>query len=133
MNAGEILNSKKLKRTKCREGIIDLILNAKSALSEHEIREQLKDAFDRTTFYRSFRTLEEHHIIHKIVVDNHVVRYALDDSLGKHHDHVHFFCDECQSVKCIDSVPVQAFDLPHGFTSKETEVIIKGTCPDCKE
>ena len=58
----EILNKHNLKRTSCREGIIQVIINANSALSENEIRERLEGTYDRTTFYRSFKTLEEYNI-----------------------------------------------------------------------
>jgi Fur family ferric uptake transcriptional regulator len=76
----EILNNHNLKRTSCREGIIEVIMTAKQALSENEIRERLVGIYDRTTFYRSFKTLEEHNIIHKIVLDNQLVKYALDNT-----------------------------------------------------
>ena len=79
MKAVDILNHHNLKRTSCREGIIEVVMAAKQALSENEIRERLAGNYDRTTFYRSFKTLEEHKIIHKIVVDNQLVKYALDN------------------------------------------------------
>ncbi|NLF42620.1 MAG: hypothetical protein GX587_07990 [Bacteroidales bacterium] len=57
MKALEILNNHNLKRTSCREGIIEVVMEAKQALSENEIRERLIGNYDRTTFYRSFKTL----------------------------------------------------------------------------
>ena len=63
----DILNNHNLKRTSCREGILEVVMAANQALSENEIKEQLAGNYDRTTFYRSFKTLEEHRIIHKIV------------------------------------------------------------------
>lgn len=133
MKAIEILNKHQLKRTSCREGIIGIVMEANSALSENEIRERLAGHYDRTTFYRSFKTLIEHKILHKIVVDNQLVKYALVDEM-KHHDaHAHFYCNECQEVKCIDNVPVQPIELPEGYSNHETEVLIKGTCAICKD
>lgn len=132
MNAIEILEKHKLKRTSCRVGIIDVIIKAKQALSENEIREQMSGIYNRTTFYRSFITLEKHKIIHKIVVDNQLVKYALEDSLCDNEMHAHFYCNKCETVKCID-VPVQRYNLPDGFSDVETEVLIKGTCVKCEE
>lgn len=132
MKAVDILNTNKLKRTSCREGIIEIVMNAGQALSENEIRERLAGNYDRTTFYRSFKTLEEHHIIHKIVVDNQLVKYALDNSVTKKYEHAHFYCGKCNTVRCLDDVPVQNYQLPKGYSNKETEVIIKGTCPSCE-
>ncbi len=132
MNAIDILNKNNLKRTRCREGIIDVVMTANEALSEHEIRERLAGNYDRTTFYRSFKTLEEHKIIHKIVVDNQLVKYALDSKITHKDEHAHFYCNECHIVKCMDDIPVQKYQLPKGYSDVETEVLIKGTCTNCQ-
>jgi len=101
MNSIEVLNSHNLKRTSCREGIIDVMLTAKEALSENEIRDKLLGNYDRTTFYRSFKTLEEHHILHRIVVDNLKVKYAVNPALTGAQAHAHFYCKECNTVLCL--------------------------------
>ncbi len=132
MKAIEVLYSRQLKRTSCREGIIDVMMNAGRALSENEIRERLPGNYDRTTFYRSFITLEEHKIIHKIIIDNQLSKYSLDNSVTHKNEHAHFYCNNCHAVTCLDAVPVQDVQLPEGFTIAEKEILIKGTCPDCK-
>ena len=132
MKATEILNKHKLKRTSCREGIINVVLVANKALSENEIREKLVGNYDRTTFYRSFKTLVEHSILHKITVDNQLVKYAIVNEVDQTHNHAHFYCNECQTVKCMDAVPVKQYQLPDGYSDEETEVLIKGTCAICK-
>ncbi|HOL99119.1 MAG: transcriptional repressor [Bacteroidales bacterium] len=133
MKAVEVLNHHHLKRTSCREGIIEVVMNAKQALSENEIRERLSGKYDRTTFYRSFKTLEEHKIIHKIVVDNQLVKYALDNSVTHKDEHVHFYCIKCNSVKCMDNIPIKKYQLPHGYSEIGIEVLIKGICENCKK
>ncbi|MGD2035329.1 MAG: transcriptional repressor [Bacteroidales bacterium] len=132
MEAVEILNSNNLRRTSCREGIIEVVMSANQALSENEIRERSAGNFDRTTFYRSFKTLVEHKILHKIVVGNQLVKYALDNTVTHKDEHAHFYCNECRTVKCLETVPVQKFQLPDGYSENETEVLIKGTCAICK-
>lgn len=133
MEAVDILYSHNLKRTSCREGIIEVVMAADQALSENEIRERLVGNYDRTTFYRSFKTLEEYKIIHKIVVDNQLVKYALDNAITHKNEHLHFYCNACHVVQCLESVPVQRYQLPEGYTEDETEIIIKGTCSTCKK
>jgi len=133
MDAHNILNNHHLKRTSCREGIINIVMTANQALSENEIRNRLEGNYDRTTFYRSFKTLEEKNILHKIVVDNQLVKYALDNSVTHNKEHAHFYCNKCNTVKCLDNVPVQHYQLPDGFSDMETEVLIKGLCSDCKD
>jgi Fur family ferric uptake transcriptional regulator len=130
MDAKKILQNNNLKRTSCREGIINVVMSANHALSENEIRERLPGNYDRTTFYRSFKTLEQHNIIHRIVVDNQLVRYAIDNSINRKDEHIHFYCNKCNIVKCID-VSIQKYSLPEGYKQAETEVVIKGICSDC--
>ncbi len=132
MKPVEVLNSHNLKRTSCREGIIEAIMSANQALSENEIREQLSGNYDRTTFYRSFKTLEEHKIVHKIVVDNQIVKYALDNSITRKKEHAHFYCNDCHVLQCLESIAVQEIQLPEGYTEVETEILIKGRCAFCK-
>lgn len=132
MKAVEILSKHNLKRTSCREGIIEVIIKAKQALSENEIRERLAGNYDRTTFYRSFKTLMEHKIIHKIVVDNQLVKYALNNTVTHKDKHAHFYCNECKTVKCLENAPVTKYPLPYGYSDIETDVLIKGICANCK-
>lgn len=132
MKAADILNDHNLKRTSCREGIIDIVIAANQALSENEIREQLAASYDRTTFYRSFKTLEEHKILHKIVVGDQPVKYALDNRVTNKDEHAHFYCSECHTVRCMENIPVQKYQLPEGYSDIETEVLIKGICASCK-
>ncbi len=133
MKPVEVLNSHNLKRTSCREGIIEVLMSIDKALSEEEIRELLHGNYDRTTFYRSFKTLEEHKIIHKIIIDNQLVKYALDNSITNKKEHVHFYCKKCNTVQCLEEVPFQKYQLPKGYSQIETEVIIKGTCSYCQK
>lgn len=132
MKAIDILKNLNLKRTSCREGIIEVVLAANEALSENEIRERLARNYDRATFYRSFKILIEHKIIHKIVVNNQLVKYALDNTVTHKNKHAHFYCNECNALKCMENVPVQKYQLPEGFADIETEVLIKGICANCR-
>lgn len=128
--AHEILRHHSLKCTSCRKGILTLMLEAEHALSEHEIRNRLASTYDRTTFYRSFKTLLESGIIHKIVLDSQKVLYAIarrDYSKG----HAHFHCNECNSVRCLKTNGLQLVELPLGYHAVESEIILHGTCNVC--
>lgn len=132
MNSLEILKSYHLKRTACREGILSLIIESSEALSEEEIKQRLNGNFDRTTFYRSFKTLEDSGIIHKIIVDDQHVKYGFSDSRNVQMPHIHFYCKQCGKVFCME----QDFTLPKlpvGFSTEDAEVIIKGNCKTCQQ
>jgi Fur family transcriptional regulator, ferric uptake regulator len=132
MKAVDVLYSHNLKRTSCREGIIEVMMASENALSENEIRQKLAGNYDRTTFYRSFKTLEKHKIIHRIVIDNLMIKYAFAVQASQNKDHAHFFCNNCQTLLCMEIAPAKELQLPAGFKETEKEILIKGTCATCK-
>jgi Fur family ferric uptake transcriptional regulator len=131
MKAKEILQKHNLVRTSCRQSIIDTISKCGHAISEDEIKHRVEATYDRTTFYRSLKTLIENNIIHKIVVDNQVVKYALTEgkTIGK--DHIHFYCNECETVMCMPETKINLPSLPEGYRHLESELVIKGYCKKC--
>jgi Fur family ferric uptake transcriptional regulator len=131
MDTREILQKHKLVRTSCRQSIIGAILNAGSAISEDEIKSKVEGTYDRTTFYRTFKTLIENGIIHKIVVDNHLVKYALSADNNHENRHIHFYCNQCGMVECIEAAKIVIPELPDGYKNVETELIVKGFCNRC--
>ncbi len=131
MEPDKILHQHKLKRTGCREGILEVISEAGHPLSENEIRGRLTENFDRTTFYRSFKTLLDNNILHKIVVDNQLIKYALGKSAGNTINHAHFYCSSCNALECLEPVPLKLPGIPEGYLVQETEIIIKGLCSQC--
>ncbi len=131
MKPVDLLYSNNLKRTSCREGIIEVIQSSETALSEEDIRRKLSGNYDRSTFYRSFKTLEEHNVIHKIQIDSQVIKYALADKGADQKEHAHFYCKECHAVRCLDTPTVSFAWLPEGYTSEEAVVIVKGICSVC--
>lgn len=132
MNAKYILQLHNLKRTGCREGILDIIIKASNPLSENEIRDRLPVNFDRTTFYRSFKTLLEHNILHKIVIDNQLIKFGIGYSDSDDFNHAHFFCISCKNVQCLEPVNIKIPMLPQGYQVQEIEIILKGLCPHCQ-
>lgn len=130
-NTREILQKHNLVRTICRQSIIGAILDAGTAVSEEEIKGKVEGSYDRTTFYRTFKTLIENGIIHKIVVDNHLVKYALSEPEKEDAEHIHFYCNDCGQVKCIEGEHVPQVVLPVGFKPVQTDLIVKGLCDKC--
>ncbi len=104
------------------------------ALSENEIKGKFLDLFDRVTFYRTLITLEESEIIHKIVLNDNLVKYALN----KHHHvignlHSHFHCNGCDDVICLEGKTKFDVELPVDFVQKEVFVLIEGVCASCNK
>ncbi len=130
MTAEEILKAHKLKGTGCRKHIINELLATEKALSEHEIKSVFPDLFDRVTFYRSIRTLEDAGIIHKIVLSDSTIKFALSVE-SKAHAHAHFHCISCGQVLCIEAEVPAKITLPKGYSIHTVEVLLEGTCDAC--
>lgn len=131
----EILKKNQLSVTESRKKILELFIHSKGALAHGDIEKLSSEHFDRVTVYRTLQTFVEKGIIHSIPTADNSVRYALckdDCSAGHHHDnHVHFVCDKCSTMFCLDHVHVPAVEVPSGFLTKQTDVLISGICPNC--
>lgn len=133
MDAEQILKHHNLKNTGCRKFIITELLNSSAALSEHEIKQSLPDLFDRVTFYRSLKTLEESNIIHRVILHDSTVKYALNKEAFPEGDHAHFHCMQCDTVTCLDVPLPNPPHMPTGFSVASVDVLLEGTCPNCKK
>lgn len=132
MTVEEILHAYDLKNTGCRKYILGELLGSESALSESELKESYPELFDRVTFYRTLKTLEERGIIHRIVLNDNSVKYALS---RHHHEedhlHSHFHCEKCDEVLCLRGKTRFDAELPQGFMMKDVFVVIEGLCAGC--
>lgn len=131
MNAVEILRSKGLKKTAQRIMLINILESSTISLTESDIKSKMGDLYDRVTFYRTVQTLLDAEIIHRIVVDNIIVKYALNRTEHHAENHAHFFCQICHSVTCLEDAVAFQYNLPAGFEAQEYEVLIKGICNKC--
>ncbi len=127
----EILHENDLVRTSCREEIVQAIIESPTPLSEEEIKTSITGNFDRTTFYRTFKTLLTKGIIHKIIIDNTLVKYAITEKQNKTKQHAHFYCLKCSRVFCIPEVNWMFTGLPGSYKSEHAELLIKGYCTNC--
>ena len=137
MNATSILKLHDIKKTPGRISIIKALQENLKPLSESEIKDAMAENYDRITFYRNIQTLSSAGIIHKIVVDNTLVRYGLNCCEAKHehhfhkNEHAHFYCESCQDVVCLEKVIIPQFSLPVGYKSVDSDIIIRGNCEKC--
>jgi Fur family ferric uptake transcriptional regulator len=136
MDAIELLKSHHLKKTAPRVAIINALIAGHMPQSEAEIKSVIGALYDRITFYRSVHSLLEVGLIHKIVVDNLLVKYALNDCANGHThevDHAHFYCKQCNAVICLSHIKTPSCDLPDGYSESECDVLVKGYCNSCHQ
>jgi Fur family ferric uptake transcriptional regulator len=112
--------------------ITNLIQNSAKALSHVEILNMLNGLCDRVTVYRILEKLVNEEIIHKIVNVDGVLKFASCNKCNhKHeHNHVHFSCEKCKVVVCLNEV-APVFKLPDLYTVKKINYTVAGICHKC--
>lgn len=104
------------------------------ALSHAEIQSTLDGLCDRVTIYRVLDRLMEEGLVHKVVNIDGGVKYAgCHGCAATHHhnhNHVHFSCQRCKAVTCIEDVE-PSFKLPEKYMVSEVNITVSGLCPQC--
>jgi len=129
----EILKNNQLSVTKSRINILSVLKRAEVPLSEKEIEELLEDSCDKTTIYRNLAALSEKGVFQRILSGD-CVKYKLishNNEISGKQDHVHFQCQVCQQLICMEELLVNDYKLPEGFSKSENQFLIIGTCKDC--
>ena len=120
-----------LRRTDCRMAVVGCLEAHATALSAQSLREEIGEIYDRTTFYRTLLTLEERGVIHRIVADSEVVKYALNVRRDLTEQHAHFYCDGCKQVWCLTQRAAPRYALRAGFTMTRVDCVVHGLCAEC--
>jgi Fur family ferric uptake transcriptional regulator len=122
--------------TESRKIILAVFQKEGKALAHADIERKTKTSLDRVTVYRTLQTFLEKGIIHQVPTTDNSQLYALcGHSCGKgahNDDHVHFECETCGSVTCIDEVIVPMVKLPKGFKFLKSSMVVRGHCALCK-
>ena len=123
---------KKSRNTVAKTKILNLLNQSETALSHSEIQQTLDGLCDRVTIYRVLNRLTEENLIHKIVNTDGGVKYAgCHNCSEKHyHNHIHFSCQQCNSVTCLQDVE-PLFTLPKQYKINEVNFMVSGICPQC--
>lgn len=118
-----------MSKTPCRVGMLTVLLESDSALSELDIKYRMKNEYDRTTIFRNLKAFLKEELIHAISLEGGEVRYQVT---GKHaHTHAHFHCKLCSNLYCLREIEMQQFALPAGFSATEYDLVLKGCCQSC--
>ena len=123
------------RKTTAKSAILELIQNSEVALSQIEIQTILNGLCDRVTIYRVLDRLVNEDFIHKIATPDGTVKYAAcnhahNDHQQHSHNHVHFSCEKCKSVTCLDAVK-PSFVMPENYLVQQINFSLSGLCPQC--
>lgn len=128
----KILKSHKLRVTDGRVDILDFFIRQKRTMALKDLEKEFKTS-DRVTLYRTLSAFTKNGVLHKIPDDSGHATYGLChdtcNSDDHFHDHMHFKCNECGNIECLDKI-IPPIDLP-GYHVKEANLILNGTCKTC--
>lgn len=122
-----------MRSTIAKEAILKIINDTDVALSQAEIQSILPDGLcNRVTIYRVLSRLVDEELVHQITNIDGVVKYAncQSCSLEHKHAHIHFNCEKCNSVTCIEDVE-PSFKMPSNYQVNQLNFMVSGICPDC--
>ncbi|MCG9793385.1 Fur family transcriptional regulator [Flavobacterium algicola] len=126
---------KNTRNTVAKSAILEIIQSSKVALSHVEIQKLSEGLCDRVTIYRILDRLMIEDVIHKIATPDGTVKYAACHHKHEEHhihNHVHFSCEKCHSVTCLDTVK-PSYSIPKDYLVKEINFTLSGICKDCNE
>lgn len=134
MDALTQIREKGLKATPARLDVIKMLGSTHLAYSHADL-ELLFSDMDRVTLYRVLKDFEDAGLVHKVIDIQGVTRFALcgHSCPGAHHadDHVHFNCEACHKMFCLEKVHAPRLKMPQGFKATGLQTIIYGVCANC--
>ena len=117
--------------TPARIRVLQLLRATPGALSHNQIEQELGElAIDRVTLYRVLDWLVESGLAHKNADANRVFRFSAAAE-SEHTQHVHFRCDSCGKVFCLDQPPPTPPVMPDGFSLLRADFDLHGCCANC--
>jgi Fur family ferric uptake transcriptional regulator len=133
-----LLKKSGLRKTDARIKVLEYLLEQNAAISQPELEKNVNDVGDRVTLYRILHSFEENGIVHKVLDSSGTFRYALcvNDSCrneSHQHEHIHFDCEVCGTVKCLENVLLPQIQLPQNYKVSEIQLIVKGVCSNCSK
>ena len=133
-NLKSILKNHQLRITDCRLDVIQFFLSKRNALSQGDLEQEFKQ-YDRVTLYRTLNSFLDSGILHKIPNATGVATYGLCHktcSPNQHdHDHIHFKCNNCGQIECLDDKKIPKVTLPVGYQIEAVNMIVDGICAKC--
>lgn len=130
----ELLNSVHLRQTRPRAAILNVLLKAKTPLTQEQIAKRIGSAApNKTTIYRTLMNLVEKNLVHKAYLQERTWHFELAHHCGRIQCHPHFTCTRCQQTQCLPEVGMPLVQLPRGYTVQRQQVRIEGVCRNCQK
>lgn len=130
----ELLQHKKLNVTPFRLEVLEVFAKYNTAIPLSVIEKELSN-FNRITLYRTIKKFIASGVIHEIALSGEDNNFAIcADNCGVHdhqHQHIHFKCEKCKSVQCVEIDTFPAIQIPN-YTINNVEIQATGYCSQCQ-
>lgn len=124
-----------LRNTAVRQDVLQYFHDSSAARSHGELEKEFQGKYDRVTLYRTLKSFEQHGLLHEVIDNEAIVKYARCNSNCTAHSHtdqhIHFKCESCQQTLCLDRPVDIPVSLPKGFVMRETQLLVLGVCDQC--
>ena len=133
MNYTELLKSRQLSLTQSRILLLKILSETDFPLSGKEIERKMMGQCDRATVYRNLNAFSGKGIIQRILSDD-ALKFKMngdEEEHGNDLDHIHFQCNKCHKVICMEDLLVKDYELPEGFSKIENQFLVVGICNNC--
>lgn len=127
--ARDLLGQKGMSKTPCRLEMLSVLLESDSALSELDIKERMRNAYDRATIFRNLKAFLKERLIHAVPIERGEIRYQISTKHAQMH--AHFHCKLCSNLFCLQEIELRKLALPEGYSAEEYDLVIKGFCQSC--
>lgn len=135
MNWEEILRGNKIKVTKARIDILNILQEANKSITVENIYSVCTKAnnnVNMSTIYRSLELFEEKKLVDKIFLTEGVNGFSL-----KKDSHTHKLkCDICEKevfIQCPIKQIQELINLEAGFKITDHSITLKGICEECED
>jgi Fur family ferric uptake transcriptional regulator len=122
----------KRRNTPAKTAVLNILEQAKSAMSQDSIESMAKGEMDRVTIYRVLNRFCEDGITHRVLADDGKYYFALCRSCegeNHNHDHFHFRCLGCSKVECLTQHVTVV--MPEGYRQTAISSWVTGYCRNC--
>jgi len=120
------------RNTPTKEAVLAVLSKSGKAMSQDSIEMEIDIAINRATIYRVLNRFCDDGVLHKIVAEDGIQYFALNDNQAEktiEHNHLHFRCVKCKAIECLHGEV--NFSIPNGYLVEDVNCILTGVCKDC--
>ena len=128
-----MLRGAKLRCTRGRAAILEILAAAKKPLTREQIASELgKKGLNKVTIYRALERFVRAGLVHKAFLQARTWHFELAENCTASQCHPHFTCTDCGETHCLTEITVPMAKSPYkGFVIDRQRVQLEGVCPEC--